>query len=77
MPTKPVTVRLPSGVYEFRDSPDPLTDANGESCDTLPDDQDKIIWVSPTVRPQDRLQLFLDVASEMRTRQDRMVPVVA
>jgi hypothetical protein len=39
-------------------SPDPLIDAKGDRCMVLPDDGQRVLWVDPEVKPDERAALL-------------------
>src|SRR6476469_2926751 len=65
---EPISARLPAGRYTIVDSPDPLTDADGDRCEVLPDDQDLVIWCDPELTPDRKLQAVLDAVSYLWVR---------
>jgi hypothetical protein len=71
-----VTVILPLGRYTYMDSPDPLHDLDGVRCLSLPDDEQKIIWIDPSVTAEDRPRVYVEALQFLWIRQAQMVPVV-
>ena len=70
-----LTVQLPAGRFTIMDSPDPLYNDECERVMSLPDEAQRVIWIDPDVRPEDRPQLHLDVVSYLWIRQLNQIPV--
>jgi hypothetical protein len=74
--SRPLTIHVLCRQWVILDSPEPLRDTDGDPCMALPDPEQFVVWIDPSVTPDERPQLLLDVTSRLWEYQLRSAPLV-